>query len=174
MTIVASRASPREGGFLRPDELLPLGIWVPVLDGDPIAAAMYERHYSSARSLARRRERGVLQFCGPSARLVLMTPDRRALCAWRKHKVRDDAQAGVECSIFRNEGAALSSELIRAADAIADARWPGERHFTFVDERATARGRSRRSQPGECFRRAGWQECGRSKARDLLILERLP
>lgn len=152
--------------------LLPLDTWVPIVDGDPIAAAMYDRHYSSERSRDRRRERGTLQFMGPCERLVLMTPCRRALFAWRKHQIRDDGQIGVECSIFRNEGAGLSSGLIRAADAIADERWPGQRHFTFVDEEKTAARRSRQAAAGECFIRAGWRQCGRSQERDLVILER--
>jgi len=149
--------------------LLDLGIWVPILDGDPIAAAMYDRHYSSERSRARRRERGTLQFVGPSNRLVLMTPCRRALFAWRRHMHRADGQSGIECSIFRNEGAGEASTLIAAADAIGDARWPGQRHFTFIDPE-----RVRGNPPGNCFRRAGWRECGRSQERNLLILERSP
>ena len=150
-------------------ELLPLAPWVPILDGDPIAAAMYDRHYSSARSRARRQERGTLQFVGPCERLVLMTPCRRALFAWRRHKVRDDGQTGVEYSIFRNEGAGVASDLIRQADRIADQRWPCERHFTFVDEDQVGG-----DPPGNCFRHAGWVPCGRSKERNLLILERQP
>ena len=109
--------------------MLPLGTWAPILDGDELAAAMYNRHYSSARSRLRREQRGTLQFMGPCEQLVLMTPCRRALFAWRRHKVRDDGQAGIECSIFRNEGAGVASDLIRAADALADRRWPGQRHF---------------------------------------------
>lgn len=132
----------------------------------------------SAKSRKRRQERGSLQIMGPCERLVLMTPCRRALFAWRKHQIRDDGQTGVECSIFRNEGAGLSSDLIRAADVIADQRWPGERHFTFVNPRAVAN-----SNPGRCFVRAGWRYVragpgkhaprARSKRRQLLILERI-
>lgn len=158
------------------NSLLPLATWVPILDGDPVAAAMYDRHYSSARSRERRAARGTHQFMGPCERLVLMTPCRRALFAWRRHQVRDDEQTGVECSIFRNEGAGIASDLIIAADLIADRRWPGERHFTFVDEKQVGG-----TPAGNCFGHAGWRRMldddgntKRSKARGLLIWERPP
>ena len=61
-----------------------------------------------------------------------------------------------------------SSNLIRAADVIADIEWPGERHYTYVDPR-----RVRSSNPGYCFIRAGWDPCGYTRG-GLRILERLP
>lgn len=146
--------------------LLPLATWVPILDGDPHAAAMYERHYSSAKSIAQRRERGTLLIAGPGSKLVLATPCRRALFVWRKFRSMD-AQEGINCAVFRNEGAGLSSDLIRAADVIADQRWPGERHYTYVNPRAV-----RSANPGFCFLQAGYRRCGVTKARKLLILER--
>lgn len=45
-----------------------------------------------------------------------MTVDCRALFAWRKF-IDKSGQQGVNCSIFRNEGPELSSELIIEADA---------------------------------------------------------
>lgn len=136
---------------------------------------MYDRHYSSVRSRQRRAERGTLQFGGPGNRLILMTPCRRALWVWRRHKHRKDSETGVECSIFRNEGAGLASTLVRAADAIADRRWSVARHFTFVDDTQVAG-----NPPGNCFLHAGWRyaldDAGnpkRTKERGLLILERL-
>ena len=59
------------------------------------------------------------------------------------------------------------------ADELAWRKWPGERHWTYVDGSKTHRRRSKQSQPGECFRQAGWAECGTS-AQGLTILERLP
>lgn len=86
-----------------------------------------------------------------------------------------DGQAGVNNPIFRNEGPIRSSELIREACALAWAKWPGERLFTFVDEVATKRRRSKRSQPGECFIRAGWTLLEeRTKNHGHRILEMLP
>jgi len=140
--------------------------WVPIKDGDLHACEMYERHYSSAKSLRLRRERGTTLFGGPGYKMVLATPCRRALFLWRKFR-SDDGQEGINCAIFRNEGAGLSSELIAAADALADERWPGERHYTYVNPREVAS-----SNPGYCFIRAGWRRCGITKHRKLIILER--
>lgn len=147
-------------------ELLPLATWVPILDGEQAAREQFERHYSAASSLKRRRERGTKLFAGPGQKLVLATPCRRALFVWRKFISRDD-QTGVSCAVFRNEGAGLSSDLIREADRIADERWPGERHFTYVNPRKV-----RSANPGFCFKMAGWRECGITKRNRLIILER--
>jgi hypothetical protein len=84
---------------------------------------------------------------------------------WRSFR-DDSGQSGVNCSVFRNEGRAQSSLLIRQADAIADHVWPGRRHYTYVRPQAV-----RSSNPGYCFVAAGWRKCGFSK-RGLLILER--
>jgi hypothetical protein len=81
--------------------------------------------------------------------------------------ISGDGQKGINCAVFRNEGAGLSSDLIMAADALADERWPGERHFTYVDPQEV-----KSSNPGYCFLRAGWRKCGITKHRKLLILER--
>lgn len=137
--------------------LLDLGVWIPILDGDPFAAAMYERHYSSAKSRQQRAERKTMQFGGPGQRLILMTPQRDALFGWRHQLFRADEQRGAECFIFRNEGIGRSSALIRAACAIADGRWRKLRQFTFVDHTATQAGRGEWSRPGHCFLKAGWR-----------------
>ncbi|GGO94969.1 hypothetical protein [Stakelama pacifica] len=147
-------------------ELLPLDVWIPILDGDPIAAAIYNRHYSSERSRARRLDRGTLLIIGPGQKLLLSTPCRRALLAWRVF-LDDTGQRGVNCAVFSNSGAGLSSDLIRAADAIADRKWPDTRHYTYVDPAKVS------ANPGYCFKMAGWQFCGRTKSRGLHILERV-
>lgn len=77
-------------------QLLPLAVWVPILDGEKTAAAMYERHYSATRTLARRRATGAMLFLGPGEKLVLATPCRRALFAWRWARKRGDGQTGIE------------------------------------------------------------------------------
>jgi hypothetical protein len=146
---------------------IPFEPWMPIKDGDLHACSMFERHYSAAKSLRLRRERGTTLICGPGYKMVLATPCRRALFVWRKF-ISGDGQQGINCAVFRNEGAGLSSDLIMAADALADERWPGERHFTYVNPREV-----RSSNPGYCFLRAGWRKCGITKHRKLLILERL-
>jgi hypothetical protein len=144
--------------------LLDLATWIPILDGDDEARALFERHYSRKRYADGRAPR---LFVGPGQKLVLTTPCRRALFVWRKF-ISGDGQQGVNCAIFRNEKSGRrSSDLIREADAIADQRWPGERHFTYIDPRAIVS-----DNPGYCFLRAGWRRCGITKWNRLLILER--
>lgn len=137
--------------------------WVEVRKGNRTALAIFDRHYTSRRQHVRR----VAQFMGPGETMVLLTPCARALFAWRK-SIRDDGQQGVNCAVFRNEGAGLSSDLICAADELAWRRWPGERHFTYVDPTEI-----RGTNPGFCFLAAAWRRCGHSKE-GLRILERLP
>ena len=140
----------REGSLEPQGSLWPPPLWRAVKDGDGRKPKL---------------------FVGPGEKLVLVTPCRRGLFIWRKFISRD-GQRGVNCAVFRNEGAGLSVHLIRAADLVADKRWPGERHFTYVDPAATASRRSRHAQLGECFIRAGWQPCGTTKSNRLTILER--
>lgn len=137
--------------------------WLRVWDGNPTAAALYDRHYSRNP-----RSRGDPRIAGPGEKIVLLTPCARALFVWRKF-ISKDGQQGVNCAIFRNEGAGQSSGLIRAAMAVAWARWPGERLYTYVNPR-----RVRSANPGFCFKRAGWRLCGVTKTRRLLILEAFP
>lgn len=145
--------------------------WYRVTQRDPRAVGLYLRHYSSKRG---GRDVGRLLASGiaaPGEKLVLLTAACDALFVWQRSTIpRDDGQAGVNCAVFRNEGAVLSSELIRDADTLAWARWPGEaRHFTYVDATEVRRKRD----PGRCFVRAGWRRLvERSRDRALVILER--
>ena len=166
-------------GWVGESPLLALADWVPILDGDPDAARMYDRHYSSSRTRAKRIATGATLFLGPGEKLVLATPCRRAVFGWRLSRLRADGQVGVECAIFRNEGAGRSSDLIRAADEIADQRWPGQRHFTYVNPKSVSN-----SNAGRCFYHAGWRyvyetdEFGRRRrrrsTRGLFVMEREP
>lgn len=151
------------------------GHWYAVLDTDPRAQALYKRHYS----VKNRRSWWPMGFVPAGDDMVLLTLNCAALFVWKAHRDQDvqlvhrkgydDGQRGINCMIFRNEGAGLSSELIREADDLAWQRWPGERHFTYV---ADAKVQS--SNPGYCFLKAGWQRCGRNADGRLTILERLP
>ena len=137
--------------------------WVEVFDGNPTAASIYDRHYSRNP-----KSRGCLRIVGPGEKIVLLTTCARGLLAWRKF-ISKDQQDGVNCAIFRNEGAGRSSELIRSAMHIAWRRWPGERLYTYVNPRKVAS-----SNPGYCFLKAGWTRCGITKTRRLLVLEAFP
>lgn len=137
-------------------------LWWITRDGDRTCLALYERHYS-AYTYADGRERK--QFVGPGESIVLRTQLGDALFVWRRF-IDDSGQDGVNCAVFRNEGPALSSLLVRQADAIADHVWPSRRHYTYVSPTKV-----RSSNPGYCFLAAGWRRCGRTK-RGLHILER--
>jgi hypothetical protein len=144
---------------------------MPIKDGNLTALGIFDRHYTADRKHVRR----VAQFVGPGEKFVLLTPDAHALFVWRKFI--DDAddgsgkrQQGVNCAVFRREWGAEASELIRAADALADERWPGERHYTYVNPRKV-----RSTNPGYCFLKAGWVKRAkpyRYTKGGLLILER--
>lgn len=149
------------------------GNWLAVTRVDPRAFALYRRHYSFEKN-APYRQRWNTNVTGSGETMVLLTQCLRGLFVWLRNTVaRLDGQVGVNCTIFRNEGAGLSSDLIREADALAWGRWPGERHFTYIDAQKTRHRRSKHAPPGKCFIEAGWQECGFS-AEGLVLLERLP
>lgn len=103
--------------------------------------------------------------------MVLLTPCARALFVWRVFHSKDPtaADGDVNCAIFRNEGAGLASELIRAAMEIAWHEWGRRRLYTYVNPR-----RVRSKNPGYCFLQAGWRRCGVTKTRKLLVLEHRP
>jgi hypothetical protein len=123
---------------------LPLSpcIWLPIKDGDDHARSVFDRHYSRKFYKDGRQPK---LFVGPGEKAVLVTPCRRALFVWRKF-ISGDGQEGINCAIFRTEiprEEIEASDLVRAADALADARWPSERHFTYVNPR-----RIRSTNPG--------------------------
>jgi len=145
-------------GFLFP---IGGGNWYQVKDGNPVALEIYLRHYS-ARHYKDGRDRKL--FCGPGEKMVLLTHDNKALFVWRKF-IDDSGQQGVNCSVFRNEGAILSSLLIKEAVTICRRRWSKERLYTYINPK-----KIRSSNPGYCFLKAGWRKCGMTKG-GLIILE---
>lgn len=141
------------------------GHWWPVRDGDARARALFHRHYSYRPYADGRTPRKIV---GPGEYMVLLTLACDALFVWRRMRWPDLAgQSGVNCTVFRNEGPVLSSQLIREACDLAWARWPGARLFTYVNPRKVAS-----TNPGYCFLKAGWRTCGVTKVNRLIILER--
>jgi len=139
--------------------------WIEVKDGNDTARSIFDRHYSRYFYKDGRQPK---LFVGPGEKMVMLTADARALFVWRRF-ISADGQKGVNCAVFRNEGPRKSSELIREADSLADQKWPGERHYTYVSAEKV-----KSSNPGFCFQKAGWRKCGVTKRRKLIILERLP
>lgn len=147
----------------------PLSTWIPVSKGDPRACALADRHYS-------RQTVGASQFLPPGETLALLTPCARAV--WGVALNVDPAGTlRWRVTIFRNEGAGRSSDLVRAATADTYADWlrrgalPEVRLTTEVDPGKVRRKRD----PGRCFLRAGWEylytTSGASKGRaDLVVL----
>ena len=149
-------------------------LWLPIKDGDERAAALYLRHYSMNQYTRDRRVMGARNrflIMGPGEKMLLLTPDCRAVFGWRKFIDRS-GQEGVNCSIFRNEGAfngaVRSSDLILAAEEFAIQRWGGVRLYTYVDPSALPAGR----RPGYVFEVAGWRRCGVTIRYKRLIFEK--
>lgn len=139
------------------------GYWFSVKDGDARARELYERHYSAHRYKDGRKR---TIFVGPGEKLVLMTIECNALFVWRKF-IDKSGQSGVNCAVFRNESDILSSALILEAESIAWRRWPFARLYTYVDSR-----KIKSTNPGYCFKMAGWTLCGVTKWNRLTILEK--
>ena len=128
---------------------------------DPAALPLADRHYN-------RQKPGSPQFVPPGRCVVLLAPTQgHPLALWVSswpfsRYVKHRWPGAWICSCFRNEGAGLSSELIREAVAATRAKWPDVPDLgmiTFVDERCVRRKRD----PGRCFLRAGFESDGRTK-----------
>jgi hypothetical protein len=143
--------------------------WLVSWRADPAVRVLADRHYS-------RQTVGHVQFVAPGRCLVLRTlaADAAWVTSWPlPHFVKHSYGDAWVCALFRNESEILSSELITEAVA-ATLAWfteaPPGGMLTFVDERKIRRKRD----PGRCFRRAGFVPVGRTKERDLLVLQLLP
>lgn len=152
--------------------LFPEMTWLPARDCDPRAYALFSRHYSASPYRdGRRRDPSNptrFSFVGPGEKMVLLTADLKALFVWRKF-IDKSGQCGINCAVFRNEGDQLSSRLILEAEQLAWQRWPGERLYTYVNQR-----KIKSVNPGYCFKMAGWRPCGYTASKMLLILEKYP
>ena len=141
--------------------------WCAALDGDHEVRAVFDAHYSRYRYTDGRKPK---LFVGPGEKMVLVTQDATAIFAWRLFRSMD-GQQGVNCAIFRREPDCpyRASDLIREAMRLAWERWPGQRLYTYVNPRAI-----RSSNPGCCYRKAGWRRAGVTQKRRYLILEAYP
>lgn len=101
----------------------------------------------------------------PGQKMTLMTQwgDAGVGFVYQRHRL--DGEVGVYLSFFRNEGDVLSSRLLVEALVVAwRLRWPCASFFTFVDPTQV-----RSTNPGYCFKQAGWDYAGRTKSRNLMI-----
>jgi len=135
-------------------------IWREVTRWDNATREIADRHYN-------RQKVGARQFVPPGRCLVLHaeTASGRAfwITSWPFAQYVRHAWPGAwVCSAFRNEGAGLSSELIRAAVRATCWRWPDVPDLgmiTFVDASKVRRKRD----PGRCFLRAGFEHVGETQ-----------
>lgn len=135
---------------------------------DPEVLPMADRHYN-------RQKVGTPQFVPPGRCVVFKTAGVKALwvSSWPFAEYTKHAWPGAWInSLFRNEGAGLSSELIREAVAATLAEWPTAPALgmvTFVDAKKTRHKRD----PGRCHIRAGFKRVGFTKG-GLVALQLLP
>lgn len=114
---------------------------------DGHAQALADRHYS-------RRTPGASCFTPAGKALVLVTACGRATWATSWTQFPDDGLDAWRCTLFRNEGAGLSSGLILAAMALTAELWgeaPPDGWVTWIQTNKV-----RSTNPGYCFLKAGW------------------
>lgn len=133
----------------------------------PLAREIADRHYN-------RQKVGTPQFVPPGRCLVLRREKALWITSWPFAEYVKHAWAGAWInSAFRNEGAGLSSDLIRQAVAATRAYFgesPELGMITFVDP---AKVRHKRD-PGRCYLRAGFKVVGRTVKDNLIALQMLP
>lgn len=132
--------------------------WTRSHRADKRALPLADRHYN-------RQKPGSPQFVPPGRNIVLLTEKADALwvSSWPFAEYVRHAWAGAwVCTMFRNESAALSSELIREAVAVTRSIWgdpPPLGMVTFIN---SAKVRHKRD-PGRCYLKAGFERCGMTK-----------
>lgn len=127
-------------------------IWRRSWRADAAAARLADRHYN-------RQAIGAAQFVPPGRCLVLKHARAVWVTSWPLAEFVQHQWAGAWInSLFRNEGAGLSSDLIAQAVACTRAIWqpPPLGIISFVDAAQVRRKRD----PGRCYRRAGWRHVG--------------
>lgn len=124
---------------------------------DRDAASLADRHYSRGMI-------GSPQFMPPGQTLVLLAVWHDAVFGWwRPHPdsgiIAMNKLDGWTCTIFRNEGQYLSSNLILDAEGILSDQYTcgPDGMITYVYD-----AKVRSTNPGYCFRMAGWDIRGRS------------
>lgn len=133
---------------------------------DEMAVVLADRHYN-------RQKVGSPQFVPPGRCVVLMTQCNRAVWVSSWPQFARHAWCGAWINtLFRNEGAGLSSDLIRQAVAATRAVWPetptlGMITFVNVDKVR------RKRDPGRCYLRAGFSRVGKTQG-GLLTFQILP
>jgi hypothetical protein len=140
-------------------------VWCASDRADPKAVLLADRHYN-------RQSIGSPQFVPPGRCYVLKHPQAVWVTSWPFAAYVKHAWAGAWVnSLFRNEGAGLSSALITQAVACTRAIWepPPLGIVSFVDASQVRKKRD----PGRCYRKAGWAHVGFT-AGGLWVFQQLP
>ena len=141
--------------------------WQQVTKFDPRTARLADGHYS-------RRTVGSPQFMPTGETIVLLSLDELAVFGWWRPHPRSGIKAmngldGWTCTIFRNTGPVLSSELILDAENALEGRTIGpDGLLTYVWDRKV-----RSCNPGCCFKKAGYRRRGRSADNRKTLLQKL-
>lgn len=141
------------------------GPWISTIKTDIDCVALADRHYSRVTV-------GASQFTRPGPNLILRTQLGDAVwVSWYSKKRDDKYKDVIECTIFRNESAYLSSDLVKWAIYASIQTWgiPKEGFITFVKDSAV-----KSVNPGANYIQAGFKKVGRTKTRKLLILQLNP
>lgn len=143
--------------------------WSLVTKGNRVLVALADRHYT-------RQTKGDVQCCRPGVNLCFVLSDATAAwVVWRPIPEvgrMDDLEAW-ECTLFRNEGRRLSSELVREATTLTYRAWgwpPRDGLITAIGVSKTARRRGKGKPPGVCFQAAGWTIYAWEPSKDLAWL----
>lgn len=146
-----------------------LRLWQQTGKFNPYGAALADRHYS-------RRKIGSPQFMPPGQTLVLVSPTLDAVFGWWRPHPRSGIEAmngldGWTCTIFRNESRFLSSTMILVAEQELLTRYPcgPDGLLTYVADK-----KIRSTNPGFCFKQAGWRAIGRSADGKKTLLQKAP
>lgn len=143
-------------------------MWIRVTKFDQRACALADRHYS-------RRKVGSPQFMPPGQTIVLLTEDAQSVFGWWRPHPTSGIKAmngldGWTCTIFRNEGKEISSELILAAEDFLHQSGLSigpDGLITYVFD-----SKIRSANPGYCFKLAGWRKTGRSADKKKTLLQK--
>jgi len=137
------------------------GPWTLSHKYDPAGAKLADEHYS-------RRKVGSPQFMPPGETIVLIAPG--AVFGWWRPHPRSGIKAmngydGWTCSIFRRNAGPLASEMILAAELALESQQAApcgpSGLLSYVAE-----GKVRSSNPGFCFKMAGYRPIGRAAHKD--------
>lgn len=112
---------------------------------DAECSILADRHYS-------RQKIGARQFMPNGRKIVIRDRPGSLVFCWLWQEIRDDGESGYNCSLFRNESDRRSSDVILECERIAFDRWGPDRVFTYVKPSAI-----RSTNPGCCFKKAGWK-----------------